>query len=326
VFVFLITREIMKILAVDDEPFILELMPKLAARVGFPDVTTAASGKEALDVLATATGAFECLILDINMPGMDGMELCRRVRQIAEYRSTPIVMLTAMSEREFMDAAFQAGATDYATKPFDVHEFGTRLRLAHELGAARRLADAAQIDALPTDLAAAVPIENVPGVIDFESFRNYLAQCSRAGFAASQLMAVKVGRIEHLHSRVTPSEFLYALREVAMATAEVMMPWNCLIAYAGSGIFTIVSNHASVLPESEIESDIQHHLDTRDPAHDDGRPMDLEVFVGKPMQPGSFDHSAIAPLIERVIARAEKACATRADLPRNVVNIRRVQS
>ena len=90
----------MKILAVDDEPFILELLPMLAAKSGFPDVTTAHSGDLALETLVQASAPFDCLLLDINMPGMDGIELCSRVRQLDRYEKTPILMLTAMSERD----------------------------------------------------------------------------------------------------------------------------------------------------------------------------------------------------------------------------------
>ncbi|MDB5661059.1 MAG: srrA, partial [Cypionkella sp.] len=63
----------MRILAVDDDPCILELMPLLVAISGFPDVTTAPSGQRALDALANSDDSFDCLLLDINMPGMDGV-------------------------------------------------------------------------------------------------------------------------------------------------------------------------------------------------------------------------------------------------------------
>ena len=68
----------MKILAVDDEPYILELMPLLAARVGFSDVTTFSSAVDALDTLVNGKAIFDCLLLDINMPDMDGIELLER--------------------------------------------------------------------------------------------------------------------------------------------------------------------------------------------------------------------------------------------------------
>ena len=66
----------LRILAVDDDPFIRELLPKIAARVGCSDVTLASSGQQALDRIATAAEPFDCLLLDINMPDLSGIELC----------------------------------------------------------------------------------------------------------------------------------------------------------------------------------------------------------------------------------------------------------
>ena len=66
----------MKILAVDDDKFILELVPAILGEAGLDDVTTAASGEEALAAIRAADGAFDCLLFDIQMPGMDGIDLC----------------------------------------------------------------------------------------------------------------------------------------------------------------------------------------------------------------------------------------------------------
>ena len=196
----------MKILAVDDEPYILELMPMLARRVGFADVTTAASGHIALEALAAAVTPFDCLLLDINMPGMDGIELCRRVRAIETYRRTPIIMLTAMSERDYIDRAFDAGATDYATKPFDINELGARLRVAQELVAARNDVGGAMTERPSSSSGAgdagngrpgpdeAILLEGVKGLVDGVSLTNYLKQLSRSGLAASQIIAVMIDR------------------------------------------------------------------------------------------------------------------------------------
>ena len=70
----------MKILAVDDDPIILELLTQFVASFGKHALVTAGSGNEALDLLASDTKAgFDCFMLDIQMPGMDGMELARQI-------------------------------------------------------------------------------------------------------------------------------------------------------------------------------------------------------------------------------------------------------
>lgn len=128
----------LRILAVDDDPFILELIPMISAKAGFTEVTPAASGEQALKLLVSSDTTFDCLLLDIGMPDMNGIELCRCVRQIPLYRQTPIIMLTAMRDMASMGEAYRAGATEYATKPFDIEKLTSRLRLVQEALHAQR--------------------------------------------------------------------------------------------------------------------------------------------------------------------------------------------
>jgi DNA-binding response OmpR family regulator len=298
----------MKILAVDDEPFILEMIPLLAARVGFPQVQTASSGDAALKVLANAEPSFDCLILDINMPDLDGIELCRMVRQLKDYRQTPIVMLTAMSDKKFVDLAFQAGATDYATKPFDITEFGARLRLANDLLVARREAEALRVASSEASsklnlLSDAQEIVGVPKLVDVLSLKNYLKQLSRAGATASQVMAFGIQQVERLDARASTEEFRYALQEVASAIGFVMAPNLALMAYSGYGTFLVVSNAAASLDPEYIEREVQYTLDERDLQYDDADPMNVEVFAGSSIRPISSSLDDIQRSIERAVAR-----------------------
>ena len=321
----------MKILAVDDEPYILELMPMLARRVGFSDVTTAASGHIALETLTSADTAYDCLLLDINMPRMDGIELCRRVRAIESYRRTPIIMLTAMSERDFMDRAFEAGATDYATKPFDINELGARLRVAQELVTAQRDADSARTRSpMPRegvagigrlDPAEGISFDGVRNLVDGVSLTNYLKQLSRSGLAASQIIAVMIDRFDNLYAHASPTELRYALREVADAVHSTLLTNLALIAYTGNGLFIVVSNAASALPSIEIESRVQELLDDRNTEYDDGSPMDLEVSIGNPVLPPVGNIGAVEVSVERAVARAASRSITRKETPR-LLNIR----
>ena len=118
----------MRILAVDDDPFILGLIPGIAAKARYSEVTCAASAKLALATLANTEAQFDCLLFDINMPEMDGIELCRHVRRIAAYRRTPIIMLTGKRDMKSMEQAYLAGATEYATRPSRLDVARRRLR------------------------------------------------------------------------------------------------------------------------------------------------------------------------------------------------------
>lgn len=85
------------------------------------EVWTAYSGAEALEKIA---GRPDLILLDINMPGMDGLELCRRVRAFV---ACPILFLTARVESADTIDGFRAGADDYIVKPFDLDELGARV-------------------------------------------------------------------------------------------------------------------------------------------------------------------------------------------------------
>lgn len=127
------------ILAVDDDPDVLYLLQTILTQSGYKNISVCLSANKALSMMQEHRVIYDCLIFDIQMPDMDGIELCRKVRALAKfketpYKFTPIIMLTAMTRLSFMKRAFSAGATDYITKPFEINELVARVRTAVELG------------------------------------------------------------------------------------------------------------------------------------------------------------------------------------------------
>jgi two-component system phosphate regulon response regulator PhoB len=104
-----------KILVVDDEEDILELVRYNLAREGYM-VSCATSGEEALK--ASLSEPVDLIILDLMLPGIDGLEVARRLRENSATRETPIVMLTAKGEEADIVTGLELGADDYVTKPF----------------------------------------------------------------------------------------------------------------------------------------------------------------------------------------------------------------
>src|ERR1700675_4379399 len=102
-----------RILVVDDEPAVQNALFR-ALTLEHYDVTSASDGHEALERLSTAP--YEAIILDIAMPRMDGLEVCRRLRDGGD--STPVLMLPARSGGDDRVAGLDAGADDYLVKPF----------------------------------------------------------------------------------------------------------------------------------------------------------------------------------------------------------------
>lgn len=120
----------LRVLCVDDDPAILVVLEASLATVGEHDVVTAISGDVALSKYVSKGEKFDCFVLDIQMPGISGIDLCREIRQRPEYDLTPILMLTAMSDAKYIEEAFRNGATDYLSKPFDPNELNQRVEIA----------------------------------------------------------------------------------------------------------------------------------------------------------------------------------------------------
>ncbi|MCW3031979.1 MAG: two-component system, OmpR family, response regulator MprA [Solirubrobacteraceae bacterium] len=112
-----------RILVVDDEPAVQSALSRALTMERY-DVSQAADGQEALECLGA--GPFEAVILDIAMPRVDGLEVCRRLREGGD--RTPVLMLTARGEVDDRVAGLDAGADDYLVKPFALRELLARVR------------------------------------------------------------------------------------------------------------------------------------------------------------------------------------------------------
>jgi len=117
--------EAKKVLVVDDEPDIIELISYNLKKEGF-EVTSASDGDTALDRIKK--GGFDFLILDLMLPGVQGMELCRILRNNPATSHIPVIMLTAKTEEVDRIIGLETGADDYMTKPFSPRELVARVR------------------------------------------------------------------------------------------------------------------------------------------------------------------------------------------------------
>jgi two-component system KDP operon response regulator KdpE len=113
-----------KILIVDDEPSILATVAPLLRSRGY-DVLTAMSGRAAIEIVERDKP--DLIVLDLGLPDLDGVEVCRAVR---EHSSTPILVLSARGAEGDKVRALDTGADDYVTKPFGTEELVARIRAA----------------------------------------------------------------------------------------------------------------------------------------------------------------------------------------------------
>lgn len=140
------------ILVVDDQAPNIQAVGALLLQGGH-DVMPALSGEQALQRCEQRTP--DLVLLDMRMPGMDGFEVCTRLRELPRTRDVPVIFLTAAHEREVLVKAFEAGAVDYVTKPFVSEELLARVKTHLELKSTRdRLAQLAQERAELTQVVA----------------------------------------------------------------------------------------------------------------------------------------------------------------------------
>jgi len=112
-----------RILVVDDEPAVQHALSRALALERY-DVDLSGDGGDALERIAD--GAYDAVILDVSMPVLDGLEVCRRVREQGD--RTPVLMLTAREQVDDRVAGLDAGADDYLVKPFALRELMARVR------------------------------------------------------------------------------------------------------------------------------------------------------------------------------------------------------
>ena len=221
-------RPDLRCLIVDDDPIFLEIMEETLRQLGYRRITACLSADEALSKIAITAVPFDCCFLDIEMPVLDGVALCRMIRATPGYEHTPLVMVTARHGREHVKNAFREGATDYITKPFDAADLASRLS-AIEVATQRR--DPSGMDTRLVSLA---------------SIENYLMQLERGGAFSGTALAFRLnGRQNELspNSITDPGELL---REASACLMTALQAHDALLSYAGEGVFVAIISSRQV--------------------------------------------------------------------------------
>lgn len=167
----------MRVLLIDDDLRLFELLRDYLGQNGVT-VTHAQDGARGL--IALDAGAFDAVLLDIMMPGMDGLEVCRRIR--AKANAVPIVMLTAKGDETDRVVGLELGADDYLAKPFGPRELLARLRAVVRRAQPNVVAERLMVGAVTVDVPAReAKVEGRPVELTGIEFDILVALMRRAG-------------------------------------------------------------------------------------------------------------------------------------------------
>lgn len=296
----------MRILAVDDDPVFLMLLQHVLASLGYRDLVCVNTGSEALALLRDPRHRFDCLLLDVEMPGMSGIELCGRIRALASRQDLPIVMITALKTIDSVEAAFRAGANDYVHKPIDELEMQTRLRMVGELVEERRRRSSAEsrmstdfgLPVLDISFDEPVRLTEVGSVMDWLALENYALTLGRLRLSGHAVIAFRVTNAQAIYAATDGIGYVDTMANVASVIDTVLRPGNHLIAFAGQGEFVAMVSQRADLDPVMLQDQIELAMERYAQVHEAlGIPLP-RVHVGEARRAGLFTRTSVKRLFE----------------------------
>ncbi len=310
----------MKIFAVDDDEIFTEILTQKLRMSGYDDVTGAQDPVAALQSLIQRAEAYDCILLDIEMPGMDGVELCGRIRALPAYRQTPIIMITSLADRRNIDRAFQKGASDYITKPIDTLELKARLGTVQQIVEDRqrlRMLEhqvSLQTDVVPLefDFDSPILVPEFDRGIAFHALQNYLLTLGLKGLYSVSAVAICIENAVLSFRIASRLAFRTMLSDVGSVIEDCLKTESLLIAYAGGGNFVgIVTGPAEWVP-ADLEFEMNAKMEDFSPIYVSERLPLPRIKVGPMVSNSLLSLARPSQILDRAVA----AAGSRNGLPR----------
>ena len=221
----------MKVLVADDDPISVLYLEDVLTEWGY-EVVVASNGVSAEAILREADGPL-LAVLDWMMPGLDGIDVCRNIRQAGLERYVYMIMLTSRTETEFIVAAMNAGADDYIAKPFNAEEMRVRVR------AGRRIVDLEQELRRQATRDALTGIYNRGAILDM--LQKEMARQARSTDFLSLIFADldHFKRINDTYGHLAGDE---VLRTATRRMAATLRTYDALGRYGGEELLAVLPN------------------------------------------------------------------------------------
>jgi two-component system, cell cycle response regulator len=261
-----------KILIAEDDPIAFHVLATLLREWGY-EVVPAADGNESWELLRQEDGP-PLAVLNWAMPGMDGLEVCQRLRQIGKAPRVYILMAMPESEHQNIIAALDGGADDYLGKPFDTQELRFRLH------AARRIVDLQEALRLQSAHDVLTGVWNQPVII--EILQRELARAVRSGAPIGVIMADldHFRAVNESHGPVVGDE---VLREVASRMEALIRSYDSVGRYGGEE-FVIVLPGCDALTAAGVAERLRHGI-SASPIETSAEALRITVSLGVTVPP-----------------------------------------
>ena len=297
----------MRILAIDDEPIFCDLLKKRLADLGITNVETAFSGPEALEIVSASANSFDCFLVDIRMHPMDGIDVVKRLRAIPKYQATPIIMISALTDKASVDAAFMAGANDFITKPLEQVELKLRIEMANSILAERaqaRLLHDRILTQEATRYASSgfdseVHIDEVDSAIRMVSMENFLLKQGNMRLRQSCAVGFHMPMAGTYFRMMDPAYYADLLSDIALATSKALSASPHMLVCPGKGDIVALLLNQSHIDQTHLERRLDEEIAKLRAGYDKIGMTLPSVHIGAPVRPRLFPVQCPTALISR---------------------------
>jgi diguanylate cyclase (GGDEF)-like protein len=282
------------LLVVDDLPTNLKVVGNILAREGYI-MTYAISGQQALERLAAEMPSL--VLLDLMMPEMSGIDVCRQIKANPASADLPVIFLTASQEQRYLLEAFDAGASDYVTKPFQAPELLARVKTHLKLKSAtdqlRQALSEVEILACTDALTGVLSRRRLFQIAEQEVLR---AQRYSSPFTVMMLDVDYFKRVNDTYGHLAGDQ---VLKEVARTIQQNLRVTDCLGRYGGEE-FAVILTQTNCLQAAEVGDRIRAELAGLTVVADD---QNIQVTASV----GIGGYERLTDDIDQIIRRADRA-------------------
>lgn len=255
----------MRIVCVDDDPIFLSILGEYLRELDPTSVTTFGDPLRVAKLAAEGKLLADVLLLDMEMPGMDGTQLCAALRATELHRTTPIIMISSVTARDRVKGALAAGANEFLHKPLDKLELGARLSMVATVldERARSASLAADMGSLHDQADFAFRFEDpvLPGsdvgLVDYLALENYLLGLGWSGLPGTVALGFRLRNAPWAYAHLDRMEYCDFLAETAAMIVQQMKGVRFRMAYAGAGDFVAVLERGQRVEVAELQSALQ---------------------------------------------------------------------